>query len=381
MPRISIFLSLLDAHVQRAPIGGEVVAVAHRPGLFVSADLAAASADNERNSVLIRTSEGAEVVAVQIAGLLARRIVCTVKPGDKVAIGDTYGLIRYGSRLDTYLPAGSAHPRRCRAAGAGRRNRAGRTAMIQPRRRRIKAPVMSVRILPSAMTVAAICLGLSAVKFALDDRPTEAMAFLAIAAILDALDGRLARALHATSRMGEEIDSLADAVNFGVAPAFIVYGTLLSTSRIGWIVVLLYAVCIVLRLARFNAMLSIEQPDYEKKYFVGMPAPAGAIGAIGPLAAKLQFGDGWWTSEPAVVIWMIGVSLLAVSTPADAQDPHVLGAAQPGRAAAGTAGHRRGRLDPLRLPDDPGDHPGLRHPHPVRHPHPPFPGGTPGGVG
>jgi phosphatidylserine decarboxylase len=107
LPRISIFLSLLDAHVQRAPIGGEVIAIAHRPGLFVSADLAAASADNERNSVLIRTSAGAEVVAVQIAGLLARRIVCTVKPGDKVAIGDTYGLIRYGSRLDTYLPAGS----------------------------------------------------------------------------------------------------------------------------------------------------------------------------------------------------------------------------------------------------------------------------------
>ena len=186
--------------------------------------------------------------------------------------------------------------------------------MIKPRKRRIKGPVMSARILPSALTVAAICLGLSAVKFALDGRPTEAMAFLAVAAILDALDGRLARALKATSRMGEELDSLADAVNFGVAPAFIVYATLLSTSRIGWIVVLLYAVCIVLRLARFNAMLSLDQPDYEKKYFVGMPAPAGAIGAIGPLAAKMQFGDGWWTSEAAVVIWMITVSLLVVST-------------------------------------------------------------------
>jgi len=114
--------------------------------------------------------------------------------------------------------------------------------------------------------------------------------------------------------MGEEIDSLADAVNFGVAPAFIVYGTLLSQSRVGWIVVLLYAVCIVLRLARFNAMLDVDKPAYEKEYFVGMPAPAGAIGAIGPLAAKMQFGDGWWTSEAAVVIWMIGVSLLVVST-------------------------------------------------------------------
>jgi phosphatidylserine decarboxylase len=107
LPRISIFLSVLDAHVQRAPVSGEVVAVEHRPGLFGSADLAAASADNERNSIVIRTSGGVEVVAVQIAGLLARRIVCNVKVGDKLTIGDTYGLIRFGSRLDTYLPVGS----------------------------------------------------------------------------------------------------------------------------------------------------------------------------------------------------------------------------------------------------------------------------------
>jgi len=107
LPRISIFLSVLDAHVQRAPIGGEVVAVVHRPGLFGSADLAAASEDNERNSVVIRTSDGVDVIAVQIAGLVARRIVCDAKVGDKLSIGETYGLIRYGSRLDTYLPAGS----------------------------------------------------------------------------------------------------------------------------------------------------------------------------------------------------------------------------------------------------------------------------------
>ncbi len=178
---------------------------------------------------------------------------------------------------------------------------------------RIKTPPVGLRILPSALTVAAVCLGLSAVKFALDGRPTEAMALLAVAAILDALDGRAARMLNATSKMGAEIDSLADAVNFGVAPAFIVYATLLEHSRIGWIVVLLYAVCIVLRLARFNAMLDVDLPAYEKEYFMGMPAPAGAIGAIGPIAAKMQFGDGWWTSEWAVSLWMVGVSLLVVS--------------------------------------------------------------------
>ena len=107
LPRISIFLSVFDAHVQRAPIGGEVISVVHRPGLFGSAELEAASEDNERNSVLIRSADGVEVIAVQIAGLVARRIVCEAKVGDKLAMGQTYGLIRYGSRLDTYLPAGS----------------------------------------------------------------------------------------------------------------------------------------------------------------------------------------------------------------------------------------------------------------------------------
>lgn len=126
LPRVSIFLSLLDAHVQRAPVAGEIVTVKHRPGQFVSAELAAASEDNERNSIVIRTPDGTEVVAVQIAGLLARRIVCDVAPGDKVALGQTYGLIRYGSRLDTYLPAGSNI-----LVEVGQRALAGETVLAQ----------------------------------------------------------------------------------------------------------------------------------------------------------------------------------------------------------------------------------------------------------
>jgi len=107
LPRVSIFLSLLDAHVQRAPVSGEVIAVQHRPGRFGSADLASASTENERTSLRIRTASGAEVVVVQIAGMLARRIVCDAHVGDKLLIGETYGLIRFGSRLDTYLPPGT----------------------------------------------------------------------------------------------------------------------------------------------------------------------------------------------------------------------------------------------------------------------------------
>jgi phosphatidylserine decarboxylase len=124
--RISVFLSVFDAHVQRAPIGGEVVAVEHRPGLFGSADLPSASADNERNSIVIRSPEGVEIIAVQIAGLVARRIVCNVNAGDKVAMGDTYGLIRYGSRLDTYLPEGSNV-----LVSVGQRATAGETVLAE----------------------------------------------------------------------------------------------------------------------------------------------------------------------------------------------------------------------------------------------------------
>jgi phosphatidylserine decarboxylase len=104
MTRISIFLSIFDAHVQRAPVGGEIVTIKYRPGKFVSAERDEASQVNECNSVWFRTPEGVDVVAVQIAGLIARRIVCSARIGDKVALGETYGMIRFGSRLDTYFP-------------------------------------------------------------------------------------------------------------------------------------------------------------------------------------------------------------------------------------------------------------------------------------
>jgi len=107
-PRISVFLSVLDVHVQRMPLDGRVLAIEYRPGVFLSADLDKASDDNERNAVLLETTDGARVGVVQIAGLLARRIVCDLQPGTQVAAGETYGLIRFGSRVDTYVPAGSS---------------------------------------------------------------------------------------------------------------------------------------------------------------------------------------------------------------------------------------------------------------------------------
>ena len=104
---VCVFLSVVDVLVQRVPADGRVVDVRYRPGRFLSADLDKASEDNERNAVLLETVDGARVGVVQIAGLLARRIRCDVAPGDEVAAGETYGLIRFGSRVDTYLPAGA----------------------------------------------------------------------------------------------------------------------------------------------------------------------------------------------------------------------------------------------------------------------------------
>ncbi|MEO9220700.1 MAG: phosphatidylserine decarboxylase, partial [Mycobacteriaceae bacterium] len=107
VPRVSVFLSVLDVHVQRSPVSGVVHRSAYQPGTFVSADLPEASERNERNSLWLRTDAGQEVAVVQIAGLIARRIVCDVQQGQPLQRGQTYGMIRFGSRVDTYLPPGS----------------------------------------------------------------------------------------------------------------------------------------------------------------------------------------------------------------------------------------------------------------------------------
>ncbi len=107
LPRVSVFLTIFDVHVQRIPLDGEVVRVAYRPGAFLSADLDKASEVNERNSVLLRGRHGEQLAVVQIAGLVARRIACSVHDGDPVCAGDTFGIIRFGSRVDVFLPAGS----------------------------------------------------------------------------------------------------------------------------------------------------------------------------------------------------------------------------------------------------------------------------------
>jgi CDP-diacylglycerol--serine O-phosphatidyltransferase len=139
-------------------------------------------------------------------------------------------------------------------------------------------------LLPNFFTLLSLCAGLTAIRMAIELRYEMAIALVVIAALLDGVDGRLARALKAQSKFGAELDSLADFVNFGVAPAVIVFIWGLGTLRgLGWISVLVFALAMGLRLARFNAMLEVDKPKWQGNYFTGMPAPAGAITVLLPL--------------------------------------------------------------------------------------------------
>jgi CDP-diacylglycerol---serine O-phosphatidyltransferase len=175
-----------------------------------------------------------------------------------------------------------------------------------------------VRLLPNAITVLAMCAGLSAVQFALHGNYRAVLASLVAAAILDSLDGRIARLLDATSKMGAELDSLSDAIAFGVAPALVLYHWKLGGqdgNRLGWIFALVFAVCMILRLARFNTLLEdTDQPPYAKEFFVGVPAPAGGLLALLPLTVELEFDrPGWWSSQVAVMLWTLAVAALLIS--------------------------------------------------------------------
>ena len=227
-----------------------------------------------------------------------------VNPTDMTSPGTNPGRRRPGSRTARNPTARSA-------------SRHAQTHPVprEPERRRLRRQAQASRIvIPSSLTILAICAGLTAMRSAINGDVDTAMALLVAAAFLDGIDGRVARLMGATSRIGAEIDSLADAINFGVVPAMIIYFYFIDGHDLGWVLALIYCCAIVLRLARFNTLLDDDEaPAYTKDFFVGVPAPAAAICALLPIGLEQQFGDGWWTSLPAVGGWLIFVAFLAVS--------------------------------------------------------------------
>jgi len=143
-------------------------------------------------------------------------------------------------------------------------------------------------LLPNTLTLINVCIGLTSIKFALDSKFELSIIAIIFAAIFDALDGRVARLLKGTSLVGKELDSLADLISFGVAPAFIMYfWSLNNLGKFGWLLTMIYVVCVALRLARFNVS-SNSEPSWKDNYFEGVPSPAGGILVLMPLILSLS---------------------------------------------------------------------------------------------
>lgn len=170
---------------------------------------------------------------------------------------------------------------------------------------------------PNILTVLALCFGLTAIRFGLQERWKAAVFAIIIAAIFDALDGRVARLLKSTSKFGAELDSLSDFISFGVAPAVLLYlWTLHDVGNVGWFAVLWFATCAALRLARFNTMADDpNRPEWAGKFFVGIPAPAAAALALMPpmLSFELAGPDNVARVAPVSLVWIILVGLGMVS--------------------------------------------------------------------
>ena len=169
-------------------------------------------------------------------------------------------------------------------------------------------------ILPNMLTLIGVCIGLTSIRFALDGKFEFAIIAIIFAALIDGLDGRIARLIKGTSKVGKELDSLTDMISFGVAPAFIMYFWKLNTlGRFGWLICLIYVICVALRLARFNVN-SNQEPSWRDNFFEGVPSPAGGILVLTPLIVSITSFD-YITLNYDIIVpaFFIVTSLLLIS--------------------------------------------------------------------
>ena len=188
--------------------------------------------------------------------------------------------------------------------------------MQQPKKNfKIVSEKRSARvILPNMLTLIGVCIGLTSIRFALDGRYEFAIIAIIIAAVIDGLDGRIARLIKGTSKVGKELDSLTDMISFGVAPAFIMYFWKLNElGRFGWLVCLIYVICVALRLARFNVNTGGE-PSWRDNFFEGVPSPAGGILVLTPLIFSMSSIEVFKIDYAIIVpIFFIVTSFLLIS--------------------------------------------------------------------
>src|SRR5881275_969962 len=171
------------------------------------------------------------------------------------------------------------------------------------------------RLVPNVITLLALCAGLTGIRLAFEERYELALGAIVFAAVLDGVDGRVARMIKGTSRFGAELDSLADFVNFGVAPGLILYfWQLKDLKSVGWIAAMVFATCAGLRLARFTVSIDDpNRPSWASNFFVGMPAPAGAITVLLPIYLFFIEVPGVFFPAPLTFLYTLAIALLMVS--------------------------------------------------------------------
>ena len=188
--------------------------------------------------------------------------------------------------------------------------------MIEPKKNfKIVTDTRARVILPNTLTLIGVCIGLTSINFALNGNYKLSIIAILLAAIIDGLDGRIARLIKGTSKVGKELDSLTDVISFGVAPAFIMYfWQLNSLGKVGWLISLIYVVCVALRLARFNVN-SVGEPSWRDNFFEGIPSPAGGILVLSPLIFETSgFEIVKINNQMVAPILFIIVSILLIST-------------------------------------------------------------------
>ncbi|HMO68303.1 MAG TPA: phosphatidylcholine/phosphatidylserine synthase [Novosphingobium sp.] len=171
-------------------------------------------------------------------------------------------------------------------------------------------------MVPNAITAAALCIGLTGVRFAIAEDYEKAVLAVILAGVLDGIDGRIARLLKAQTRFGAELDSLADSINFGVGPALIIYlWSLQETARFGWFAALAFAICCVLRLARYNTRIDLDDdPRKQGGFLTGVPAPVGAGLAFLPMYLWIALGEPLFAEPLVVGTWLVLVAFLMISS-------------------------------------------------------------------
>ncbi|MBV0899461.1 MAG: phosphatidylcholine/phosphatidylserine synthase [Wolbachia endosymbiont of Fragariocoptes setiger] len=179
-------------------------------------------------------------------------------------------------------------------------------------------PLPITRLFPNFITLLGLCSGLTSFKFIFNEQWELSVIFIIVAAIIDGMDGRIARLLKSTSEFGAQLDSFADFINFGAAPGFLLYFWKLKEIKvIGWILVMIYVICMSIRLARFNVLLHTKQSNWERMFFSGVPAPICALLSLLPVMLTFQSEDLWFVAHlfntKSTACYFLIISLLSIS--------------------------------------------------------------------